>query len=72
MNMDGRLMPEYVTIKLYADTRRLLRLIAAQTDEQMVQVMDRLCQEEVRKLGLNVATNVAGTTQSDNPQHRKA
>ena len=46
-------MPDYVTIKLYADTRRLLRLIAAATGEQMVQVMDRLCQEEIAKRGLH-------------------
>lgn len=39
-------MPDYVTIKLYADTRRLLRLIAAQSGEQMVQVMQRLCENE--------------------------
>ncbi len=42
-------MPEYVTIKLYADTRRLLRLIAAETGEQMVQVMQRLCEAELGK-----------------------
>lgn len=54
-------MPDYVTIKLYADTRRLLRLIAAQSGEQMVQVMDRLCRDEARKMELNVAANVAGS-----------
>jgi hypothetical protein len=52
-------MPEYVTIKLYAETRKAIRLIAAETGEQMVQVMDRLCREELRKLGMSVATNVA-------------
>ena len=41
---------DYVTIKLHADTRRLLRLIAAQSGEQMVQVMDRLCREEWAKV----------------------
>lgn len=51
---------DYVTIKLYADTRRLLRLIAAQTGEQMVQVMARLCQEEWNRIQpANVAPNVA-------------
>jgi len=53
-------MPDYVTIKLYADTRRILRLIAAATGEQMVQVMDRLCQEEMRELGMSVAADEAG------------
>jgi hypothetical protein len=43
-------MPDYVTIKLYADTRKAIRLIAAETGEQMVQVMDRLCQEELAKI----------------------
>jgi hypothetical protein len=41
---------DYVTVKLHTDTRRLLRLIAAQTGEQMVQVMDRLCQAEWSKI----------------------
>lgn len=40
----------YVTVKLYEDTRRLLRLIAAQTGEQMVQVMQRLCREEWERI----------------------
>ena len=37
---------DYVTVKLHADTRRLLRLIAAATGEQMVHVMQRLCEGE--------------------------
>lgn len=37
---------DYVTVKLHTNTRRLLRLIAAQTGEQMVQVMERLCRVE--------------------------
>jgi hypothetical protein len=41
---------DYVTIKLYADTRRMLRIIAATTGEQMVQVMERLCREELEKV----------------------
>jgi hypothetical protein len=39
-------MPDYVTVRIHTETRRLLRLIAAQTDEQMVQVMQRLCEKE--------------------------
>lgn len=41
---------EYVTIKVYASTRKDLRLIAAETGEQMAQVMDRLCREELAKV----------------------
>jgi hypothetical protein len=41
---------DYVTVKIHADTRRLLRLIAAQTDEQMVQVMQRLCEGEWERI----------------------
>lgn len=37
---------KYVTIKVLEDTRRLLRLIAAQTGEQMIQVLQRLCAAE--------------------------
>jgi hypothetical protein len=42
-------MPDYVNVRIWEDTRRLLRLIAAETGEQMVQVMHRLCEEEWRK-----------------------
>lgn len=37
---------DYVTVRIWQDTRRLLRLIAAESDEQMVQVMHRLCEDE--------------------------
>jgi hypothetical protein len=59
----------YVTIKLHEDTRRLLRLIAAQTGEQMVQVMDRLCRDEWSKMLANVATSVADEPQQADPPH---
>jgi len=36
----------YTTIKLWTKTRKLLRLIAARTDESMVEVMDRLAAAE--------------------------
>lgn len=49
----------YVTIRIWEDTRRLLRLIAADSGEQMVEVMDRLCREEMAKRKMNVATSVA-------------
>lgn len=49
-------MSEYVTIKLYAETRRLLRLIAAQSGEQMVQVMQRLCADEWERVGVDPAS----------------
>lgn len=54
---------DYVTVRIWPNSRRLLRLIAAQTDEQMVQVLDRLLEDECRKLGLNVAANVAKDTE---------
>jgi hypothetical protein len=37
---------KYVTIKVLEETRTLLRLIAAQSGEQMVQVVQRLCKSE--------------------------
>jgi hypothetical protein len=46
---------DYVTVRIWEDTRRLLRLLAADSGEQMVEVMDRLCREEIAKRGLNVA-----------------
>lgn len=40
----------YVTIKVHEDTRLQLRIIAAVTGEQMVQVLDRLCRVEVERV----------------------
>lgn len=36
----------YTTVRIWEETRRLLRLIAADTGEQMVGVMHRLCEKE--------------------------
>lgn len=41
---------KYVTIKVLQDTRRLVRLIAAQTGEQIVQVLQRLCAAEWERI----------------------
>lgn len=50
----------YVTIRIWEETRRLLRLIAADSGEQMVEVLHRLCEDEWRRIqSQNVATNVA-------------
>jgi hypothetical protein len=41
---------DYVTIKVYEETRLYLRIIAAVTGEQMVQVLDRLCRAEAERV----------------------
>jgi hypothetical protein len=64
---------DYVTVKLHANTRRLLRLIAAQTGEQMVQVMERLCQEEWATIApSNVAASVAKQEPAPAPPRQDA
>ena len=42
--------PEYQTIRIWTRTLRALRLIAALTGERMVQVLDRLVSEELRRV----------------------
>jgi hypothetical protein len=42
--------PEYQTIRVWTRTLRSLRLIAALTGERMVQVLDRLITEELRRI----------------------
>lgn len=42
--------PEYQTIRIWMRTLRALRLIAALTGERMVQVLDRLILEELRRV----------------------
>jgi len=51
----------YVTIKLWEETRRLLRLLAADSGEQMVEVMHRLCVEEMakRKIDSQIDSNAS-------------
>lgn len=41
---------DYVTIKVWEDTRAALRIIASLTEEQMVQVIDRLCRAELERV----------------------
>lgn len=42
--------PGYTTIRIWTRTLRALRLIAALTGERMVQVLDRLITEELRRV----------------------
>jgi hypothetical protein len=42
--------PEYTTIRIWTRTLRALRLIAALTGERMVQVLDRLIANELRRI----------------------
>ena len=42
--------PDYQTIRIWTHTLRALRLIAALTGERMVQVLDRLVAEELRRI----------------------
>lgn len=51
---------DYVTIKAYESTRQYLRIIAAVTGEQMVQVLDRLCTAELARVADEA--NAAGRT----------
>jgi len=49
-NYDMDTPPEYQTIRIWTRTLRSLRLIAALTGERMVQVLDRLVTEELRRV----------------------
>jgi hypothetical protein len=49
-NYDMNMPPEYQTIRIWTRTLRSLRLIAALTGERMVQVLDRLITEELRRV----------------------
>lgn len=49
-NCDMRTPPEYQTIRIWTRTLRALRLVAALTGERMVQVLDRLVADELRRV----------------------
>ena len=42
--------PDYQTIRIWTRTLRALRLVAALTSERMVQVLDRLVADELRRV----------------------
>ncbi len=42
--------PEYTTTRIWVQTLRTLKLIAALTNESMVKVMDRLAKQELERL----------------------
>jgi hypothetical protein len=42
--------PEYTTARIWVQTLRTLKLIAALTNESMVKVMDRLARQELERL----------------------
>ena len=42
--------PDYTTIRIWTRTLRALRLIAALTGERMVQVLDRLVSDELKRV----------------------
>jgi hypothetical protein len=42
--------PDYQTIRIWTRTLRALRLIAALTGERMVQIMDRLVRDELKRV----------------------
>jgi hypothetical protein len=49
-NDDMNTPPDYQTIRIWTRTLRSLRLVAALTGERMVQVLDRLITEELRRV----------------------
>ena len=55
---------EFQSTKLWKETIRKLRLIAALTNSSMVAVADRLADEELRKLGHD--TSAQDKTESNN------
>jgi hypothetical protein len=42
--------PKYTTTRIWVQTLRTLKLIAAMTNESMVRVMDRLARQELERL----------------------
>ncbi len=49
-NYDMDTPPDYQTIRIWTRTLRALRLVAALTGERMVQVLDRLVADELRRV----------------------
>jgi len=54
-------MSEHQTIKIWRSTYLKLKRLAGQKPEKLVDLIDRLVDEEIQRSVPNVATNVAGT-----------
>ena len=48
--MDEQQTKQFTTIKIWVDTRRKLRQIAALTDKNMVEVIDELAREKLERI----------------------
>lgn len=42
--------PQYQVVRIWKTTHRILRQIAAQTDESLVELLDRMAREEQQRL----------------------
>jgi len=51
---------QFITIKIWTETRRKLRQIAALSDKNMVEVVDKLATEELKRLQKGKMTNNRG------------
>ena len=64
---------DYVTIKVTREARRLLRLIAAQTGEQMSHEAERIFASEAERLGVRSAVRSDTPGAAENvPKARKS
>lgn len=58
-------MKETRTIKVHLDTYRLLKILAAENGEKLVELIERLAQTERARENRNVADNVASELSDD-------
>lgn len=58
-------MNEFSTIKIWTDTRKKLRLLAALLDESMVVALDRIVTQELKRVQKEKGHDRTGPTQTD-------
>lgn len=49
--------PQYQVLRIWKTTHRILRQIASQTDESLVELLDRMAREEQQRIQRKAATH---------------
>ena len=56
---------DYITMRVWKSTRKKLRIISANTEESIVETLDRLATEELQRMGIQTEDTKTGKSEQD-------
>ncbi len=56
---------EYVTLRIWKQTHKKLRVAAAHQEEKIVEILDRLADEELRRIGVSLEDSKGDKPEQD-------